>query len=283
MYVFIFLAVVSVFVFLKIIKKYSAEALVYAEQPELIEKVLKGADISYHLDPGNMSLSKISLLLKSAPVLDSIIKKNRLDEYYNCNKSSDIHSNALRHLSDAIKINFRDYNTISIVIEDKEPQMALRLVNDLLYYFNKFVNHKVDDNLSVALQWQEKNMELIDETDSIKKANLISLIRDASNSLKSTELKEDIRTNIQWYFIQVAGTHGKYLDQYYSLLSVKDLYQREKKDVLQSLIKPYVRERNNLIKAILISAGAGLASIFVFIFFLFCWLSIKPYIKEILS
>lgn len=283
MYVFILLVVVSVFMIMKYKYKYSAETLVYAEQPEVIEKVMKGADIGYHLDPGKMSLSKISLLLKSAPVLDSIIKKNRLDEYYNGNKSSDSHRNALRQLSDAITINFRDYNTISIVIEDKDPEMALKLINDLLYYFNKFVNRKMDDNLSMALQWQKKNMELMGETDSLRTANLIRLIRDASVLVKNTELKEEIRNSMQMYFIQVAGTHGKYLDQYYNLLSVKDLYQREKKEVLHCLIKPYVREGKNLMKAILISAGAGLASIFVFIFFLFCWLSMKPYIKEIVS
>ncbi len=283
LYVFIFLTVVSVFIFLNIKYKYSAEALVYADQPELIEKVLKGDDIGYHPDADNMNLSKISLLLKSAPVLDSIIKKNQLDEYYNCNPSSDIHRNAIKQLSEAIKISFRDYNTISIVIEDKDPEMALKLVNDLLHYFNQFVNRKVEDNLSVALQWQEKNLELIGETDSLKTANLLKLIRDASATVKNRELQEEIRNSMQMYFIQVAGTHAKYLDQYYGLLSVKDLYQREKKDVLQSLIKPYVCDENNLMKAILISAGAGLASVFVFIFFLFCWLAVKPYIKEIIS
>ena len=144
--------------------------------------------------------------INSPSILDSVTEKNGLLEHYKISKNYPYWKTALmREWNTNVKITRTPYDAVSIVVLDKDPQMANTIANDIVMFYNKKVNY-------VNKHRRAETMRMYGNQLKIKEAQIDSLktrLSEISSQYGVVDYEAQSREVTKWYLSGSKSNNGE--------------------------------------------------------------------------
>ena len=277
----------------------------------LIKPKYKSFAIVYPVNLGEYSEESPSeqmiQLLKSGEITDKIIKEFNLSEHYEIDKSYKHYQSTMYYMfSENISIKKTEYESIKIDVLDTDPELAKKIVNAYLGFYNQKVRemHRiklkerivvneshvkhltvVKDSLSQLINNSNQKFEIGDDYTRTMasqkiladKKNPKDIVKSQKINSKSKQIKRLNKQGPEYFFISsMYGDISELLLKYESKVKV-DKVEYDKVITYFSLVtKPYASDKKDSPKRITITI-LGAMSLFIFIILLIGFIENKKH------
>ena len=158
-------------------------------------------------------------IINSQSIADSIIEKYDLWTHYGIDRNYQYAKTYMMlEYHDMVKISKTPYDALSIVVNDKDPQMACDMVNDILYFYDKKVSQLHQDRERDVVVMYERQLAMKQQgIDSLKKE--YNEVGSSLNLLNPEPASLDLATKIVTEGLNYAVVHLEYEKELRFLIS----------------------------------------------------------------
>ena len=158
-------------------------------------------------------------IINSQSIADSIIEKYDLWTHYGIDRNYQYAKTYMMlEYHDMVKISKTPYDALSIVVNDKDPQMACDMVNDILYFYDKKVSQLHQDRERDVVVMYERQLAMKQQgIDSLKKE--YNEVGSSLNLLNPEPVSLDLATKIVTEGLNYAVVHLEYEKELRFLIS----------------------------------------------------------------
>lgn len=158
-------------------------------------------------------------IINAQSIADSIIEKYDLWSHYGIDRNYQYAKTYMMlEYHEKVKISKTPYDALSIVVKDKDPQMACDMVNDILYFYDKKVSQLHQDREKDVVVMYERQLAMKQQgIDSLKKE--YHETGSSLNLLNPEPVSLDLATKIVTEGLNYAVVHLEYEKELRFLIS----------------------------------------------------------------
>ena len=251
------------------------------------EAIAYPANISPYSDESETE--QMLQIINSQSIIDSIVEKYDLWTDYNIDRNYQFAKTYLMlEYHDKIKISKTPYEAVSIVVNDKDPQVACDIARDILYFYDQKVAKLHRDKVSEVVEMYAQQLmlkqqdienlkqQLADLGTNYGMANYVGQSREITRGyLNGSARATELMRNLEQYGPEAIDLENKIIAEATTYVDVKLDYEQELRFLNSNLTysnivtEPYPADKKSYPVRWVVVALSGLAALLLTILVLF--------------